>query len=135
MTESVSRLPSQFRKQGQSKQQPLRGKIFNVFGKGGEPYMGVLENPLETMYWKLTRGGKCVIHKNRVYIYILFVCLCATADIAMLPLNFLLRMKSFCSLILEFYSKKLKRNLWLTPNRDIRRKKIKCNFLCHFAAC
>ena len=50
MTESVSRLPSQFRKQGQSKQQPLRGEIFKVFGKGGESYMGVLENPLETMY-------------------------------------------------------------------------------------
>ena len=41
---SVSRLPIQFRKHLQSKQQPLRGQIFKIFGKGGEPYMGGLEN-------------------------------------------------------------------------------------------
>ena len=42
ITESVSRVPNQFRKHCQSKQQPLRGEIFNIFGKGEEPYMGGL---------------------------------------------------------------------------------------------
>ena len=32
-------------------QQPLRGEIFKVFWKGGEPYMGGLDNPSETMVW------------------------------------------------------------------------------------
>ena len=31
------------------KQQPLKGEIFKIFGKGGEPYMGGLNNPLETL--------------------------------------------------------------------------------------
>ena len=42
ITRSVSGLPSQFRKRHQSKQHLLRGDIFKIFGKGGEPYMGDL---------------------------------------------------------------------------------------------
>ena len=30
-------------------QQPLREEIFNIFGKREEPYMGGLDNSLETM--------------------------------------------------------------------------------------
>ena len=50
------RLPSQFRKHHQSKQQILGGEIFKIFGKGGKPYIGGLsilreglDNPLEIM--------------------------------------------------------------------------------------
>ena len=42
ITWGVSWLPNQFKKHWQSKQQPLRGETFNIFGKGGEPYMGGL---------------------------------------------------------------------------------------------
>ena len=42
VTGSVSWLPNQFRKHYQSKQQPFKGEDIQIFGKGGEPYMGGL---------------------------------------------------------------------------------------------
>ena len=43
-TRSVSWVPNQLRKHCQSKQQPLREKMFKISGKGGEPW-GDLINP------------------------------------------------------------------------------------------
>ena len=49
-------IKSNFNLNYHSKQQPLRGEIFKIFGKGEEPYMGVLmgglDKPLETMLKK-----------------------------------------------------------------------------------
>ena len=58
ITVRVLWLPNQFRKHCRFKQQPLDkvggggggwGEIFNISGKGGEHYMGGLDNRLETM--------------------------------------------------------------------------------------
>ena len=42
ITRKVSRLASQVRNHRLSKQQPLRGEIFKILKKGGEPYIGGL---------------------------------------------------------------------------------------------
>ena len=54
ITESVSWLPNQLKKHFQSKRQPLRGEIFKIFGKGGEPYMGRLS--ILWVAWKFLRN-------------------------------------------------------------------------------
>ena len=48
-------LPNQFRKHCESKQQPSKGEIFKIFGRGENPiwgdlaFYGGLDNPLETL--------------------------------------------------------------------------------------
>ena len=39
------------------RQQPLRGEIFKIFEKVAEPYMGGLDNPLETMSQNFSQGS------------------------------------------------------------------------------
>ena len=69
---SVLQLPSQFRKDCQSKQQLLRGEIFKILGKRGTFYgaplhfMGGL--PLETMVSFILRNFECFKWENHIFV-------------------------------------------------------------------
>ena len=65
ITESVTWLPNQFRKHCYSKRQPLRGEIFKIFGKRGEPYMRGLSILWGT--WKPLRNHVINLLKSEIW--------------------------------------------------------------------
>ena len=71
---SVLQLPSQFRKDCQSKQQLFRGEIFKILGKGsGKPFMAGLYISwggllLETMVSFILRNFECFKWENHVFV-------------------------------------------------------------------